>query len=98
MKKILLLTLFVIGLGFALFNFTGLANRGEYQSILIDFKDDIPVIVLDEQLNAINKKARKLASLNSILSIDEHFYSVEGDSKLLITIIGFARFGVFFYV
>ncbi|MDB9434484.1 S8 family peptidase [Microcystis aeruginosa] len=86
MKKILLLTLFVIGLGFALFNFTGLANRGEYQSILIDFKDDIPVSVLDEQLNAINKKAGKTTSLNSIFSIDEHLYTVAGDSKLLKTL------------
>ncbi len=83
MKKLLLLTLFIIGLGFALFNFTGLANRGEYQSILIDFKDDIPVSVLDEQLNAINKKAGKLTSLNSIFSIDEHLYIIDGDSKLL---------------
>ena len=86
MKKLLLLTLFIIGLGFALFNFTGLANRGEYQSILIDFKDDVPVSVLDEQLNAINKKAGKLTSLNSIFSIDEHLYTVEGDSKLLKTL------------
>lgn len=86
MKKILLLTLFIIGLGFALFNFTGLANRGEYQSILIDFKDDIPVSVLDEQLNAINKKAGKTTSLNSIFSIDEHLYTVDGDSKLLKTL------------
>ena len=86
MKKILLLTLFIIGLGFALFNFTGLANRGEYQSILIDFKDDVPVSVLDEQLNAINKKAGKTTSLNSIFSIDEHLYTVEGDSKLLKTL------------
>jgi serine protease len=83
MKKLLLLTLFILGLGFALFNFTGLANRGEYQSILIDFKDDIPVSVLDEQLNAINKKAGKTTSLNSIFSIDEHLYTVTGDSKLI---------------
>jgi len=86
MKKILLLTLFIIGLGFALFNFTGLANRGEYQSILIDFKDDIPVSVLDEQLNAINKKAGKTTSLNSIFSIEEHLYTVDGDSQLLKTL------------
>jgi len=83
MKKLLLLTLFIIGLGFALFHFTGLANRGEYQSILIDFKDDIPVSVLDEQLNTVNKKAGKTTSLNSIFSIDEHLYIIDGDSKLL---------------
>ncbi len=86
MKKLLLLTLFIIGLGFALFHFTGLANRGEYQSILIDFKDDIPVSVLDEQLNTVNKKAGKTTSLNSIFSIDEHLYTVAGDSKLLKTL------------
>jgi serine protease len=83
MKKTLLLTLFILGLGLALFNFTGLANRGEYQSILIDFRDDIPVSTLDEQLNAINKKAGKTTSLNSIFSIDEHLYSVAGDAKIL---------------
>lgn len=86
MKKLLLLTLFIIGLGFALFHFTGLANRGEYQSILIDFNDDIPVSVLDEQLNTVNKKAGKTTSLNSIFSIDEHLYTVAGDSKLLKTL------------
>jgi len=86
MKKLLLLTLFIIGLGFALFHFTGLANRGEYQSILIDFKDDIPVSVLDEQLNTVNKKAGKTTSLNSIFSIDEHLYIIDGDSKLLKTL------------
>lgn len=86
MKKLLLLTLFIIGLGFALFHFTGLANQGEYQSILIDFKDDIPVSVLDEQLNTVNRKAGKTTSLNSIFSIDEHLYTVAGDSKLLKTL------------
>lgn len=83
MKRILWLSLFILGLGFALFNFTGLANRGEYDSLLIDFKDDIPTAVLDEQLNAINQKAGQNISLNSIFSIDEHLYTVTGDKQLL---------------
>ncbi|MEG3437070.1 S8 family peptidase [Pannus brasiliensis CCIBt3594] len=83
MKRILWLSLFILGLGFALFNFTGLANRGEYDSLLIDFKDDIPTAVLDEQLNAINQKTGKITSLNSIFSIDEHLYTVTGDKQLL---------------
>jgi serine protease len=83
MKKLFPIALFILGLGFAIFNFTGLANKGEYNSLLIDFKDDVPVAVLDEQLNAINKQAGQTASLNSIFSIDEHLYSVKGDAKLL---------------
>ena len=53
MKKLLLLTVFIIVVGCDLFKFTGLANRVEYLSILIDFKADIPVIDLDEQVNLI---------------------------------------------
>jgi serine protease len=83
MKKLLLLSLFILGLGFALFTFTGLANRGEYQSLLIDFQDDVPTAVLDEQLNNLNQQAHQTAKLNSIFSIEEHLYSIPGDERLL---------------
>jgi serine protease len=86
MRKFLLLSLFIFGLGFALYNFTGLADRGQYDSLLINFRDDVPTTVLDEQLTAINKQAGQTTSLNSIFSIDEHLYSVKGDAKLLKTL------------
>jgi serine protease len=86
MRKFLLLSLFILGLGFALYNFTGLADRGQYDSLLINFRDDIPTTVLDEQLTAINQQAKQTTSLNSIFSIDEHLYSVKGDAKLLKTL------------
>ena len=44
MKKLLLLCLFVIGLSAAVFgflNFQGLAAKGEFETILLDFREDV---------------------------------------------------------
>ncbi|AFZ35325.1 Thermitase [Stanieria cyanosphaera PCC 7437] len=83
MKRILLLGLFIIGLGFALFNFSGMANRGEFESIIIDFREDIPTINVSQELSAIAQKYQQQPTLNSIFSINDHVYIVEGDRKLL---------------
>ncbi len=83
MKKLLLMGLFIVGLGLAIFNFQGLATKGEYQSLIINFKDELPSSILDQQLTAIAGKTAKKVSLNSIFSIDEHLYTIEGDKKLL---------------
>ena len=42
MRKFFIMCLFVLGLGFALFNFKGLANQGEFQSIVLNFREDVP--------------------------------------------------------
>ncbi len=42
MRKFFIICLFVLGLGFALFNFKGLANQGEFQSIVWDFRENVP--------------------------------------------------------
>ncbi len=83
MKKLLLLGLFVVGLWFALAHFKGLANKGEYQSLILDFREDIPVSVLNEQLQNIEQTYQAKASLNSIFSADQRLYTVEGDKNLL---------------
>jgi serine protease len=56
MKKFLLLCLFVIGLGFALFNFKGLANQGEFGSIVLDFREDIPATEISAEVDANRAK------------------------------------------
>lgn len=86
MKKLLLLGLFIAGLWFALANFKGLANKGEYQSIILDFREDIPMSVLNEQLAGLSQDYNAQASLNSIFSLDQRLYTLEGDSKLLKTL------------
>ncbi|NES87677.1 MAG: peptidase S8 [Moorea sp. SIO2B7] len=83
MKKFLLLCVFVVGLGFALFNFKGLANQGQFNSIVLDFRDDIPAMEMTEELRAIAKKYDRKAILNSAFSVADHVYVVNGDKLLL---------------
>lgn len=83
MKKLLLLGLFIVGLWFALSNFKGLANKGEYNSIVLDFRDNLPTTVISEQLQGIAQKYNETASLNSVFSVKENIYILPGDEKLL---------------
>jgi serine protease len=83
MKKLLLLVLFIVGLWFALSNFQGLANKGNYQSIALDFRDNLPTTVISEQLQAIAQKYHETATLNSVFSVKENLYILNGDENLL---------------
>ncbi|MEM8832888.1 MAG: DUF5942 domain-containing protein, partial [Cyanobacteria bacterium P01_G01_bin.19] len=83
MKKILLLCLFVLGLGFALFSFKGLAQKGEFDSIIIDFKQEVPIAKISEEIQELSSKYNQQVNLNSIFSIDDRVYIVEGDKKTL---------------
>ena len=83
MKKILLLGLFIIGLGFALTNFKGLAVEGEFNSIILDFREDVPMVEISNQIEAINQQYSRQANLNSVFSIADHIYIVEGKQPFL---------------
>ncbi|MGB7441201.1 MAG: S8 family peptidase [Coleofasciculaceae cyanobacterium] len=83
MKKFLLTCLFVCGLGFALFNFKGLANQGNYESILLDFREDIPAAQIEQQVKGISEKYNVSPLPNSEFSLTDHIYVLEGDKQLL---------------
>ncbi|ELS03684.1 subtilisin-like serine protease [Xenococcus sp. PCC 7305] len=83
MKKILLLGLFIIGLGFALTNFQGLAVEGEFNSIILDFREDVPMVEISNRIQAINQKYSRQGNLNSIFSVADHVYVVPGQQPLL---------------
>ena len=83
MKKFLLLCLFILGLGFALSHFQGLANQGEFKSIILDFREDIPSSAIREEIQTISQQYHRQATLNSIFSIDDNVYIVEGDANTL---------------
>ena len=83
MKKLVLLALFILGLGWALFNFKGLANQGEFDSIIINFREDIPKTEVTQQLQTLEQQYAQAANLNSHFSIDEQIYILEGDKALL---------------
>ncbi len=84
MKKFLLLCLFfVFGIWFAIFNFKGLATQGEYNSIILDFREDIPTTEISKDLREISSQYNEKASLNSVFSVKDNIYIVEGDKMLL---------------
>ena len=83
MKKILLFLLFFIGLGFALMNFSGLASQGEFDSLIIDFEENIPTARISQEIEAIKQKYANQPALNSVYSVSDNVYIVDGDRKML---------------
>lgn len=83
MKKILLLCLFILGLGFALISFKGLAQQGEFDSIILDFKEEVPITRVSEAIQELSQKYDQQVNLNSIFSINDRIYIVQGDQKIL---------------
>jgi serine protease len=86
MRKLILLCLFVIGLGSAIFgflNFQGLAVKGEFDTILLDFREDIPSVVVEESLQAIGKQYNVTPQLDNKFSKKDNVYIVKGDRQRL---------------
>lgn len=83
MKRVLLLCLFLVGISFALFNFKGLANQGKFDSIVVDFKEDIPATEINEKINAISSQFNFIPQLNSAFSVSDRVYVIKGDRNTL---------------
>jgi len=83
MKKILLSLLFIVGLLVALGSFPGLAKQGTYESIVLDFREDLPAGQLEQELAAIAQQFNHSPHLNSAFSEADHVYIVEGDAATL---------------
>lgn len=83
MRKLLLACLFIVAIGFALFNFKGLANQGEFQSIVLDFREDIPAAQIDSEIKAISQKYGVTPRLNSEFSQTDNIYILEGNKQIL---------------
>ncbi|MEA5566537.1 S8 family peptidase [Anabaena sp. UHCC 0399] len=86
MRKLIILCLFVIGLVSAVFgflNFQGLAAKGEFQTILLDFREDIPAEVIKQDLQAIAQKYNVTPQLDNKFSARDNVYIIKGDRKRL---------------
>lgn len=83
MKRLLLACLFVLGIGFAIFNYPGLANRGEFDSLVVDFQESLSPSQIKSQVEAIAQKSGSPVELNSKFSKEDNLYVVKGDRKLL---------------
>lgn len=83
MRKFFLLSLFIVGVAFALFNFKGLANQGNFNQIVLDFREDISTTQIEQQLSQLSQKYGVTPQLNSEFSISDNVYIVKGDKQLL---------------
>lgn len=83
MRKLLLICLFAVGLLWALSNFKGLANQGTYDSIVLDFREDIPAAQITNSLQTISQQYKVSPRLNSEFSNQDNLYIVEGDKNLI---------------
>lgn len=83
MRKFLIVCLFVFGIGFALFNFKGLANQGEFNSIVLDFREDIAAAEIDKEVNLLSSKYDLAPRLNSEFSQVDNVYIAKGDRKTI---------------
>ncbi len=84
MKKLILFCLFVIGLSFALLTFMnvrGLASRGEFKTIVLDFREDIPSEELQQDLQTIAQKYNVTPRFDNKFSQKDNVYIIEGDKQ-----------------
>jgi serine protease len=84
MKKLLWIGLFLTGLLWALLSFSGLSAQGMYDSIVLDFRDDLTAEQIEQQVSAIDRQHP--AHPNSIFSQTDHLYVVEGNAQFLKTL------------
>ncbi|MBK1986458.1 peptidase S8 [Sphaerospermopsis aphanizomenoides BCCUSP55] len=86
MRRLILLGLFVIGLVAAVFGFLsvqGLATKGEFETILLDFREDIPAAVIKQDLQAIAQQYNVTPRLDNQFSDADHVYIIKGDRQRL---------------
>ncbi|MGJ3246584.1 MAG: S8 family peptidase [Elainellaceae cyanobacterium] len=83
MRKALWVCLFFLGLFWALASVPGLANRGQFDSIVLNFQDDIAQAQIDAEIEAIARQFNVSPQLNSQFSEAEDLYVFEGDRQLL---------------
>jgi serine protease len=83
MKKFFLLGLFLLGLWWAISNYPGLATQGTYDSIVLDFREDLGAAQIENEVRAIAQRYKVQPRLNSEFSIADNLFVVQGDQKLL---------------
>jgi serine protease len=85
-KQLIISCLFVIGLGLAVFgfqNFQGLANKGQFETIVLDFREDIPPAVVQQDLQAIAQQYHVTPQLDNKFAEADHVYIIKGDRQRL---------------
>ena len=83
MKKFLLSCLFFAGLFWALSTYQGLAVEGEFDSMVLNFRDTLSPAQVDNELKEIASKYGIEPKFNSAFSKGDHLYIVKGNAQVL---------------
>ncbi|NET01929.1 MAG: peptidase S8 [Sphaerospermopsis sp. SIO1G1] len=86
MRRLILSGLFVIGLVAATFGFLntqGLANNGEFETILLDFQESTPAKVIKKDLETLAQKYNVTPRLDNQYSAKDNVYIIKGDRQRL---------------
>ncbi len=83
MKKFLLACLFFVGLFWALSNYQGLAVEGKYDSMVLNFRNELTPSQVEQELKAIASKYGINPKFNSVFSKSKNLYIVKGDAQVL---------------
>jgi serine protease len=83
MRRLLWVGLFLVGLIWALASFPGLASRGDYQSIVLDFREDLTASQVETALSTIAQRFGTQPTPNSVFSAADRVYIIPGDARLL---------------
>ena len=83
LKRIGILALFFLGVSWAVCNFQGLANKGEFDSIVLNFKQDIAITEVENKINKISNKYSQKIYFNSEFSQKERVYVLKVNKNIL---------------
>ncbi|CAN1210409.1 S8 family peptidase [Tumidithrix helvetica PCC 7403] len=83
MKKLFVFCLFFIGLFWALASYGGLATQGKYDSLILDFREEVSQAEIDRTLQAIATQFKLKPQPNSIFSQADRIYVLKGNADLL---------------
>ncbi|MBD2437707.1 S8 family peptidase [Nostoc sp. FACHB-110] len=86
MRRLILLCLFIVGLGAAVFGFLnvqGLAAKGNFETIVLDFREDIAKDEINRDLQAIAQQYNVTPQLDNKFSAQDNVYIIKGDRQRL---------------
>lgn len=83
MKRFLLIGLCLLSLLTPAFTFPGVAAEGSFESIVLDFRDNLSRTELNNALGTIKTQYRSAATYNSEFSEADHIYVLKGDQRVL---------------
>jgi serine protease len=68
---------------FGFLNFQGLAAKGQFETILLDFREDIPTSIINQDLQAIAQQYNVTPRLDNEYLASDHVYIIKGDRQRL---------------